>query len=70
MFSRTSNPKASAKGYEGPALGPKQASENKREFTDEQIRAGRDSHIGLQAGYNKGANQSGINMGNARHIVD
>jgi len=46
------------------------ASENKREFTDEQNRAGRDSHIGLQAGYNKGANQSGINMGNARHIVD
>ena len=65
-----SNLQASHKGFDGPALGPKMATENKREFTDEQIRAGRDSHIGLQAGYNKGANQSGINMGNTRHIVD
>lgn len=64
------NLQASHKGFDGPALGPKMATENKREFTDEQIRAGRDSHIGLQAGYNKGANQSGINMGNTRHIVD
>lgn len=46
------------------------ATKNEREFTDEQIRAGRDGHIGLQAGYNKGATQSGTNMGNMRHIVD
>jgi hypothetical protein len=46
------------------------ATKNEREFTDEQIRAGRDSHIGLQAGYNKGATQSGLNIGNTRHIID
>ncbi|KAF6017850.1 TAGLN3 [Bugula neritina] len=62
--------KASAKNWDGPMLGPKMATKNEREFTEEQIRAGRDSHIGLQAGYNKGATQSGINMGNTRHIVD
>merc|ERR1712002_758966 len=28
--------------YTGPTMGPKMATENKREFTEEQIRAGRD----------------------------
>jgi hypothetical protein len=58
------------KGFEGPAFGPKMAQGNKREFTEEQLRAGRDGHISLQAGYNKGATQSGINIGKLRSVHD
>merc|ERR1711973_908117 len=55
--------------YTGPTMGPKMATENKREFTEEQIRAGRDGQVGLQAGSNKGASQSGHGgMGNTRHM--
>jgi hypothetical protein len=50
-----------------PGLGPKEAEANRREFTEEQLKAG-DSVIGLQYGYNKGATQHGINMGNTRHM--
>lgn len=58
------------KGFDGPAFGPKMSEENKREFTEEQLRAGRQGHIGLQAGSNKGATQSGINMGKPRSVHD
>ena len=34
--------------YYGPQMGPKMATENKREFTEEQIRQGRDGQVGLQ----------------------
>ena len=51
------------------AYGPKEAEANKREFTEEQLKAGQ-GIIGLQMGTNKGANQSGMNIGNTRHIVD
>ena len=45
------------------------ADENKREFTEEQLREMRDGHIGLQAGYNKGATQAGVgSFGNTRHM--
>jgi len=55
--------------YDGPRMGPKMATENKRNFTEEQIRQGRDGNIGLQAGSNKGASQSGHGgMGNTRHM--
>lgn len=46
------------------------STENKRNFTDEQIRQGRDAQIGLQAGQNKGASQAGQNMGKQRMIMD
>ena len=59
--------KASKKGLIG--IGPKEAVENKREFTEEQLRAG-DGVIGLQMGTNKHANQSGLNFGKTRHIID
>jgi len=55
--------------YEGPTLGPKEATENKREFSEEQLRAG-ESVIGLQAGSNKGASQAGQNFGKTRAIID
>lgn len=50
-----------------PAIGPKEADKNVRHFTEDQLRAGQ-SVISLQYGSNKGANQSGINFGNTRHM--
>ncbi|EJW82713.1 calponin [Wuchereria bancrofti] len=59
-----------------PGLGPKlseilvinkEAKGEKREWSEEKLRAG-ETIIGLQMGSNKGANASGINMGNTRHI--
>jgi hypothetical protein len=53
--------------YRGPILGPKLSDENRRDFTDEQLRAS-EGIINLQYGTNKGANQSGQNFGNTRHM--
>jgi len=52
-----------------PALGPKEASENTREFTEEQIKAGQNV-IGLQMGTNKLASQAGQSFGKTRQIMD
>lgn len=49
------------------SIGPKEADKNVREFSNEQLKAGQ-TIISLQYGSNKGANQSGINFGNTRHI--
>merc|ERR1719394_1962883 len=46
-------------GWDGPMLGVKQASENKRNFDDDVMKAGQ-SLIGLQYGTNKGASQAGM----------
>lgn len=54
--------------WRGPWLGPKPSEENKREFTEEQIIAGK-TVIGLQAGTNKGASQAGQNFGASRKII-
>lgn len=59
--------KAQKHGFTGPQLGPKMAAENRRQFTEAQKRGG-ESTLGLQAGYNKGANQSGIAFGRTRHM--
>lgn len=53
--------------YGKPSIGPKEADKNVRNFTEEQLRAGQ-GVISLQYGSNKGANQSGINFGNTRHM--
>lgn len=53
--------------WPGPFLGPKPADENKRNWTEEQLRAG-EGVINLQYGTNKGANASGMNFGNTRHM--
>jgi len=50
-------------------LGPKEATENKRTFSEEQMNAGQ-SIIGLQMGTNRGASQAGMSFGKSRHIVD
>jgi hypothetical protein len=55
--------------YTGPQIGPKMAAKNERNFSEEQILAGRNAQIGLQAGSNKGASQAGHGgMGNTRHM--
>uniref|UniRef100_A0A0K8TPC4 Transgelin n=1 Tax=Tabanus bromius TaxID=304241 RepID=A0A0K8TPC4_TABBR len=56
-----------AHNYGKPSIGPKEADKNVRNFTEEQLRAGQNV-ISLQYGSNKGANQSGIIMGNTRHM--
>ncbi|GLG96276.1 Muscle-specific protein 20 [Gryllus bimaculatus] len=57
-----------ALGRTGPWLGPRPAEEHKRDFTEEQLRAG-EGIIGLQAGQNKGATQAGQNIGAGRKIL-
>lgn len=59
--------KARDKGYKG--FGPKEATENKRDFTEEQLKAGQNV-IGLQMGTNKGASQAGQSFGKQRMIID
>lgn len=55
-------------GYTGPRLGPKEADESKREFTEEDLQEGRNI-IGLQMGSNFGASQAGsIAYGRGRQI--
>jgi len=54
--------------WPGPWLGPRPSEENKREFSDETIAAGKTA-IGLQAGSNKGASQAGSNLGAGRKII-
>lgn len=61
--------KAQINGYDGPTLGPKEAEGEKREFTEEQLSAGKNI-IGLQMGTNKGASQAGMTMGKSRAIID
>ncbi|XP_033636700.1 muscle-specific protein 20-like [Asterias rubens] len=62
--------KAQAKGFNGPTLGPKESKGEKREFTEEQLKAGQNV-IGLQMGTNKGASQAGMTAyGAPREVRD
>lgn len=54
--------------WRGPCLGPRPAEENRREFSEETLRAG-EAIIGLQAGQNKGATQAGQSFGATRKIL-
>lgn len=45
------------------------ADENKREFTQEQLDAGKNV-VSLQYGSNQGASQAGLSMGKQRMIAD
>ena len=55
--------------YTGPMLGPKMAEKQSREFSEDQLREGRNV-ISLQYGSNKGASQAGMNLGKQRMIND
>lgn len=56
-------------GFMGPSLGPKEADSNPRNFDEDVLKAGQ-TVIGLQAGSNRGASQSGMNFGKTRSILD
>ncbi|XP_065172560.1 myophilin [Atheta coriaria] len=56
-----------AHNYGLHGMGPKEAEKNERHFSEDKLKAGQ-TIIGLQMGSNKGANQSGINFGNTRHM--
>nr|NP_001134145.1 Myophilin [Salmo salar]ACI66357.1 Myophilin [Salmo salar] len=60
---------AQLKGFNGPTLGPKEASKNVREFDQETIDKGK-AYVSTQYGYTGGANQSGQNFGKTRKIID
>ena len=68
-YSYLSQQQAQKVGYDGPRLGPEEATANKREFSEEQLRAG-EGVIGLQAGSNMGASQAGQKFGKTRAIID
>lgn len=53
--------------FNQPSIGPKEADKNVRNFTEEQMNAGK-GIINLQMGSNQGATQSGQNFGNTRHM--
>ncbi|THD27702.1 Transgelin [Fasciola hepatica] len=55
--------------FNGPTCGPKPTYENKRDFTEEQLRLS-EGIIGLQMGTNKLASQAGMSHGGPRHITD
>jgi len=59
---------AGVKGLSVPSLGPKEAEAHEREFTEEQLKAGKNV-IGLQMGSNKGASQAGDHYGRPRQIA-
>jgi len=60
---------AAKSGYNGPSIGVKLSSQNKREFSAEVINQGKTT-IGLQMGTNAGASQAGMNIGKTRAIMD
>ena len=59
---------AAAKGLSVSPLGPKEATANKREFTEEQLKEGQHV-IGLQMGTNKLASQAGDHFGRPRQVA-
>jgi len=61
---------AQNKNFDGPVLGPKMSEKCERNFSEEEIRKGRDAHLGLQMGTNVGASQAGLSMGKQRMIID
>jgi len=56
-------------GFNGPTIGAAPTEQNVREFDAETLAKGK-TVIGLQAGTNKCASQSGMSMGGVRHIAD
>ena len=60
--------KCQAKGFAGPALGPKESTQQTREFTEEQLRQGA-SVVPLQYGTNQLQQTNAHNYGGVRQII-
>lgn len=59
---------AQRNGFNGPVIGKKMATQNKRDFDEATLKAGQ-AVIGLQYGSNKGASQAGMTAyGTGRQI--
>ncbi|XP_064628467.1 myophilin-like [Lineus longissimus] len=56
--------------WTGPILGPKMADAQKREFTQEQLDAGKHVVNTFQMGFTGGASQAGMNLGKQRSVHD
>ncbi|KAJ1660693.1 calponin [Dispira simplex] len=56
-------------GFGGPLIGPKLADQHRRQFTEQQLRAGQGIINPVQMGYNGGANMSGVQFGARRDPV-
>jgi len=59
--------KAQTAGFNGPSLGARESTANKRNFDEQTMNAGQ-TLIGLQMGSNKGASQAGMTFGRSRSI--
>ena len=59
---------SNALGLAVPSLGPKEATAQKREWSEEQLKEGQNI-IGLQMGSNKGASQAGDHFGRPRQVA-
>lgn len=57
-------------GFRGPRLGPREATRNPRDFSEEQQMAGKTTIGLLMTGSNKGASQSGMSFGTTRQILE
>ncbi|KAJ1973005.1 calponin [Dimargaris cristalligena] len=56
-------------GFTGPLIGPKLAEQRRRQFSEQQLRAGEGIINPVQMGYNGGANLSGTQFGARRDPV-
>ena len=61
---------AQAHGYKGPVLGPRESVPQPRTWSTEQLTAGKHMLSFVACGSSKGANQSGMNFGRQRGIID
>lgn len=60
--------KAKSKG--GPGFGPKEATKNERNFSQEVLDQSKSALPLNSSGTNKGASQSGMSFGNRRHVTN
>eukprot|EP00122_Pirum_gemmata_P005408 Pgem_evm2s4926 len=60
---------AASSGFKGPTIGVKMATENKRQFDEATLNAGK-AIASQQMGNNKGASQAGMTASGARREID
>ena len=58
---------ADRNGFQGPRLGPKMATANERNFSDEVLAEGKNV-VPLLKGFTKGASQAGMTFGGKRQV--
>ncbi|KNC76782.1 hypothetical protein SARC_10735 [Sphaeroforma arctica JP610] len=61
---------AQAKGFDGPVIGVKMSTENKRNFDEQILRKGETMTTQHTAGYTGGASQKGMSFGTRREVAN